>query len=73
MLLLGAPMSFYSTKSVVILSIGLALLGGFLYWIILGIFLSLGKNSVIPPFLATWVANIVFLAAALYIHKRIPG
>ncbi len=73
MMLIGAPLSFYSTKSVVILSMGLALLGSFLYWMILSIGFSLGKNGVIPPFLAAWLGNIIFLIVAFFIHKKIPA
>ncbi len=73
MMLIGAPLSFYSTKSVVIMSIGMALLTGFLITLVMGISISFGKNGVIPPIIAAWVANIIFIIVAVYIHKRIPG
>jgi len=38
-------------------ALGLALIGGFGYWIILALTVSLGHSGVLSPFLAAWSAN----------------
>jgi lipopolysaccharide export system permease protein len=38
-------------------AIGFALMGGFGYWIILALTVSLGHSGVLSPFLAAWLAN----------------
>jgi lipopolysaccharide export system permease protein len=43
-------------------ALGLALMGGFGYWIVLALTVSLGHSGALSPFLATWSANgITFL------------
>lgn len=71
MMLIGAPLSIYSTKSVLIISFGLALLGSFIYWVFLSIGISLGKNGVLPPFLAVWMGNIFFAVVSYIVHKKV--
>ncbi len=71
MMLIGAPLSIYSTKSVLVMSFGLSLLGSFIYWVLLSIGISLGKNGVLPPFFAVWMGNIVFALISYFIHKKI--
>jgi lipopolysaccharide export system permease protein len=43
--------------------IALGLVLGFSYWLVLAVGMSLGKAGVLPPPLAAWVGNLVFLAA----------
>lgn len=38
-------------------AVGFALMGGFGYWIILALTVSLGHSGVLSPFLAAWLAN----------------
>jgi lipopolysaccharide export system permease protein len=38
-------------------AVGFALMGGFGYWIILALTVSLGHSGVLSPFLAAWMAN----------------
>lgn len=71
MMLIGAPLSIYSTRSVLIVSFGLALLGSFVYWVLLSVGISLGKNGVLPPFLAVWISNMVFAVISYYVHHKI--
>ncbi len=72
MMLIGAPLSLYSTRSILVISMGLALLGSFTYWVILNIGISLGKNGVLPAVISAWIGNIIFLGISFYIHKKIP-
>lgn len=71
MILIGAPLSLYSTKSVVIISFGLSLLVTFIYWVILSIGISMGKNGILPAFLAVWLGNILFSFVSYCIHRRV--
>ena len=71
MMLIGAPLSIYSKRSVLIISFGLALLVSFIYWVFLSIGISLGKNGVFPPFLAVWMGNIFFIAVSYVVHKKV--
>ena len=71
MILIGAPISTISAKSVLIISMGWALLISFIYWVVLNIGVSLGKNGILPPFLATWIGNIIFIFISILIHKKI--
>ncbi len=72
MMLIGAPLSIYSTRSVIVISMGLALLGSFAYWVILNIGVSFGKNGILPAFVAAWLGNIIFLGISIFIHRKIP-
>ncbi|MBU1077136.1 MAG: LptF/LptG family permease [Spirochaetes bacterium] len=71
MMLIGAPLSVYSTRSVLIISFGLALLGSFIYWVLLSVGISMGKNGVLPPFLAVWIGNLFFACVSYFIHRKI--
>ncbi len=52
-------------------SIGAALVIGFSYWLVHAFGLSLGRAGTLPPILAAWTANILFLAAAAVLYSRI--
>jgi lipopolysaccharide export system permease protein len=70
-ILLGAPLSAYSSKSVIVISFGLTILTGFLYYVFMDLGLSLGKNAVIPPFFAAWLGNIFFAGLSIYFLKNV--
>ncbi len=71
MIMIGAPLSIYSTRSVLIISFGLTLSGYVLYWLLLSIGMSLGKNGVLSPFLSVWITNFVFIIIIFFIHKKV--
>ena len=73
MMLIGAPLSFYSKKSVIVISFGLAFLGSFVFEIIMGVCISMGKNGILPGFLAAWMGNIIFGIISYFVHKKIPS
>ncbi len=52
------------------LGTGLAL--GFAYWVVLALANSLGQSRVLPPIVAAWTANIIFLlgGAALFLSSE---
>ncbi len=52
-------------------SIGLTLLIGFNYWIIHEFALGVGRGNVLPPALAGWTANILFLGIGVFLMSRV--
>lgn len=59
--LLGVPFAFATGGRMgVIFSFSVSVLVGFLYWSVLGVGISLGKNGAIPPLLAAWLGNLIF-------------
>jgi lipopolysaccharide export system permease protein len=45
---------------------GLAVILGSAYWLVNTFFLAVGQASLLPPVLAAWAANVLFLTAAVY-------
>lgn len=61
MVLLGIPFSLWREKTPgIALGIGLCILIGFSYWIVLSISISLGHGGIVPPLLSAWFANLLF-------------
>ncbi|MDI6703724.1 MAG: LptF/LptG family permease [bacterium] len=46
-------------------SFGLSILIGFIYWGVMAIGRSLGKNGILPPLLSSWLGNITFFAVGI--------
>jgi len=73
MVVLAIPFSFREgIKTHFTTGIGVSLFIGMSYWIIFQIFLSLGYSGILPPWLAAWLSNILFLmiGASLFITIR---
>ncbi|MDP6802271.1 MAG: LPS export ABC transporter permease LptG [Gemmatimonadota bacterium] len=60
--LLGAPLTSAIRRGGHALGFGIALLVGFLYYILLEIGKTFGYNGTLPPTLAAWLPNLVFTA-----------
>ncbi len=54
-------------KAAVFFGVVISILLGIVYWILLALFQSLGKAEILPPFLAAWAANIIFLLLGIYL------
>jgi lipopolysaccharide export system permease protein len=52
-------------------SIGAGIAIGFSYWIVHALSLSVGRSGTIPPFLAAWLANIIWGTASIVLFIRI--
>jgi lipopolysaccharide export system permease protein len=52
-------------------SIGAGIVIGFSYWIVHAFSLSLGRSGTVPPFVSAWLANAIFITAAVYLFKRV--
>ena len=61
-MLLGAPLTGAIRRGGHALGFGIALLVGFVYYVLLQIGETFGQNGTLPPFLAAWLPNLVFIA-----------
>lgn len=43
----------------------------FLYWIVHSICISLGHGGTLPPFIAAWTGNILFISASVYLFLTV--
>jgi lipopolysaccharide export system permease protein len=48
------------------MSIVYGLVSAFLYWVVYSFCLSLGKSGMLPPFIAAWVTNLIFVSIGSY-------
>ncbi len=61
MSLLAIPLaSRHSRQSSSAANVGIALVVGFSYWVVLALTTSLGKGEILPPVVAAWTANALF-------------
>lgn len=70
MVLIGAPLSALSRRNVLITSFLLAFLGTAVYYFILYLGYSLGKNEVLHPLFAAWMGNIIFAGLSVWLLKN---
>jgi lipopolysaccharide export system permease protein len=75
MALIGTSMSLMETGvrgKGLVKGVGYSLLIGFLYWATHSVALALGRSGVLPPLLAGWSPNMLFLSFAgyLFLHVR---
>jgi LPS export ABC transporter permease LptG/LPS export ABC transporter permease LptF len=71
MALIALPFAFRIGKRGALYGVGIAMILGFVYWTIYGIFAKFGEVGNLPPPLAAWSANILFAIAALYMFLRV--
>jgi lipopolysaccharide export system permease protein len=64
--LLGAPLTGAIRRGGHALGFGLALLVGFTYYVLLEIGKTFGYNATLPPLLAAWLPNLVFVALGVF-------
>ncbi|MDD5773533.1 MAG: LPS export ABC transporter permease LptG [bacterium] len=68
--LLGIPFALKTgRKGTFILSVGLSLLFGFIYWGVIALFKALGRSDVLDPMVSAWGANILFGSLSLIMLK----
>ncbi|MBZ0198275.1 MAG: LptF/LptG family permease [Ignavibacteriaceae bacterium] len=69
--LFGLPISANKRKGGLAVQVGISILVTFIYLVFMKISQAFGKNGALDPLLTAWLANIVFLAAALINLPRI--
>ena len=63
MAMIALPLAVrHSRNTGVAANVGIALVVGFSYWVVLAFATSLGKSGVLPPSVAAWSANVIFAA-----------
>ncbi len=69
----GLPFALASgrRKGLTFASVGIALVIGFLFYVVNAVGLALGKGGVLPPLLAAWVAPILFVGAGIYSARKL--
>lgn len=72
MTLIGISFAVKIDRSARLFNIGLGLLISFIYWVIFYISISLGHAGAIPPILAAWLGNLIFLCFGAYLFMTIP-
>jgi lipopolysaccharide export system permease protein len=74
MALIGTSMSLMESGvrgTGLVKGVGYSLLIGFSYWAMHSVALAFGRSSVVPPLLAGWSANLLFLSLAGYVFLRV--
>jgi lipopolysaccharide export system permease protein len=72
LVIIGVSFSLRSERSGgVTQSIGAGIVIGFSYWLVFAFAMSLGRSGTLPPFLAAWMANILFGAASVFMFLRV--
>jgi LPS export ABC transporter permease LptG len=66
MTLLGVPFGVTTGRRGALYGIGLAIILAAVYWLTNTVFVAFGQADLLPPMLAAWAANILFLAMAAY-------
>ena len=67
MILIGIPIALRMKGRGTPLAVCVGIIGCFSYLMTLGFSRSLGLNGVLPPILAAWLANIIFLFLGTYL------
>lgn len=70
--LIGISFAVKIDRSARLFHIGLGLLISFIYWVIFYLSISLGRAGAIPPLLAAWLGNLIFLCFGVYLFMTIP-
>lgn len=63
--LFGLPVSANKRKGGLAIQFGISLLITFVYLVFMKMSQAFGKNGVLDPFMTAWIANIIFLGAAV--------
>lgn len=72
-ILLGAGFAIRikrKTKATALMGVGLSILIGFLYYVVMATCLALGKSGFLPPFISAHLANIVFAGIGISLIKN---
>jgi lipopolysaccharide export system permease protein len=60
-----------SSRGGIVASIGICMAFGLAYWLLLSVGLSLGHAGRLPPFMASWGANIIFGSSGLFFYANL--
>jgi len=72
MVLIGASFAVQIRRGGIAIGFGLSLGISFVYWSLIRAGQVLGHSGTLPPMLAAWLGNIVFIAIGIYLLLRTP-
>lgn len=67
MTLLAVPFGVSTGRRGTLYGIGLGIVIALSYWLVMSVFIAIGKTGLLPPALAAWTPNILVSACALYL------
>ncbi|HGJ64287.1 TPA: YjgP/YjgQ family permease [bacterium] len=72
MALLGAPLFVMFGRSGIAVGFLITIFISFIYWgMALAIFEAFGNNGKLPPFISSWMANIIFISAGIFFVVKV--
>jgi lipopolysaccharide export system permease protein len=74
MVLLGIPFALRNIRSGgTAMGIGVSIAIGFLFFVINAVLLSYGSSGVLPPVIAAWGANILFMLGGIWLSMTVKA
>lgn len=70
MTLLAVPFGVTTGRRGALYGIGLGIVLALSYWLVMSVFVAIGKAGLLPPILAAWTPNIIVSASAIYLLLR---
>jgi lipopolysaccharide export system permease protein len=72
-ILVGLPFALTTKhrKGLTFASVGIALMIGFLFFVVNSVGLALGKGGALPPVTAAWFAPAIFLISGVYLSRKL--
>ena len=67
MTLLAVPFGVTTGRRGALYGIGLGIVLALSYWLVMSVFVAVGKAGLLPPILAAWTPNIIVSASAIYL------
>ncbi len=67
MTLLAVPFGVTTGRRGALYGIGLGIVLALSYWLLMSVFVAVGKAGLLPPVLAAWTPNIIVSASAIYL------
>ena len=67
MTLLAVPFGVTTGRRGALYGIGLGIVLALTYWLLMSVFVAIGKAGLLPPILSAWTPNIIVSAAAIYL------
>ena len=71
MTLLAIPFGVSTGRRGALYAVGLGIVLALSYWIVMSLFVALGKSGLLSPLLAAWTPNIIVLGAAGYVFLTV--
>ena len=71
MTLLAIPFGVGTGRRGALYAVGLGIILALSYWIVMSLFVALGKSGLLTPVLAAWTPNVIVLGAASYLFLTV--